>query len=247
MSLLAKTVDMILPPRCIITGEIVDAQGMVSPKAWGELNFIADPMCQRCGLPFDFMEGNVVDDNALCAGCIKSPPNFTQLRSSLIYDDASRNIILSFKHADQMQLVISFVPWLKNAGQDMLAEADFLMPVPLHRWRILRRRFNQSALIAQKLGKHIGVKCLSDGLARIRHTPTQGYLRTKERHQNVKHAFEVNPKHLDVIKGKKIVLIDDVFTTGATVEECTKKLLKSGALSVSILTLARVVKPSQKY
>ncbi len=241
MGSMLKVIDFILPPRCIITGEIVDEQGMLSPKAWSQLNFISDPKCVKCGHPFEFLDEEPIHKDSSCASCLKTPPIYHQARSALVYDDGSRDIILSYKHADQMQLVVSFMPWLGNAGRELLDEADFLMPVPLHRWRILRRRFNQSALIAQRLGKRERVACLSDGLIRTRHTQVQGYLKTKERHQNVKHAFEVNPKHVEAIKGKRIVLIDDVLTTGATVKECTKKLLGAGALQVSILTLARVV------
>lgn len=237
-----KILNALLPSRCIVTGEIVEAQGMVSPKAWGALNFIGDPYCYRCGFPFDFDTGAKGADN-ICAGCQKNPPIFNRARAALIYDDASRNIILAFKHADQTQSVPVFIPWLNRVGKDIFDQADYLVPVPLHRWRIWRRRFNQAALIAKYLSSDIKVETLLDALERNRATVTQGHLQARERSKNVKNAFRVNPKRLRQIRGKNIILIDDVYTTGATVSECAKVLLKGGAANVDILTLARVVKP----
>lgn len=242
MSQFMRFIDLILPPRCIVSGEIVDGQGMLSPKAWGELNFITNPQCNRCGYPFDFDMGEVSEGN-VCAVCLKNPPIFDKARAALIYDDASRNIILSFKHGDQTQSVPSFIPWLNNAGRDILTRADYLVPVPLHRFRILRRRFNQAGLMATYLSKDTKIPVILDAVKRVRATVTQGHLQANQRKKNVKNAFVINPKRLQAIRNKHIVLIDDVFTTGATVNECTKILLKNGAASVNILTLARVVKP----
>ena len=244
MAALEKIIDFILPPRCIVTGEIVSHQGLLSPKSWRDLNFISDPQCHRCGFPFDFDSGDVKEGN-ICAVCAKNPPAFDKARAALVYDDMSRDIILSFKHGDQTQSVPSFIPWLNQAGVDVLDRADYLVPVPLHRWRILRRRFNQSALIAQYLSKDTKIPCFLDILQRVRATETQGHLKVNERKKNVKNAFGFNFQYKEMIRNKHIVLIDDVYTTGATVTECTKILLKQGAASVSILTLARVVKASQ--
>ena len=237
-------IDLILPPRCIVSGEIVDQQGMLSPDAWGELNFITDPQCNRCGIPFDFDIGDV-HEGSICAGCLKSPPLFDKARSAVIYDDASRDIILSFKHGDQTHIVPSFMPWLQQTGAEILDGTDFIVPVPLHSWRMLRRRFNQSALISQYLSQEVKVSVLLGGLKRRRSTPTQGDLNFNQRQKNVKNAFIVDPKYKAQINGKTILLIDDVYTTGATVNECTKILLKAGAASVNILTVARVVKPQR--
>lgn len=237
-------VDLILPPRCIVSGELVDKQGVLSSEAWKQLSFISDPQCNRCGFPFDFDSGEIKEGN-ICLGCLKSPPVFDKARAALVYDDASRDIILGFKHGDQMQSVPSFMPWLLQAGGKLLEKADYILPVPLHRFRLMRRRFNQSAIIAQFLSKEVRVPVVLDGLARNRATQTQGHLNSNERQRNVKNAFCVNEAYLDKIKGKNIVLIDDVYTTGATVNECAKELLKSGVGAVNILTLARVVKPQR--
>lgn len=244
MSALNRVIDFILPPRCIVTGDIVDRQGVLSAEAWKELNFIAAPQCIRCGMPFDFIEEYSAGDE-VCGACLKTPPIYNQARAALIYDDASRHIILGFKHGDQTQSVPCFVPWLSQAGIDFLDKADFLVPVPLHRFRILRRRFNQSALIVQYLSQSIKIPFILNGLDRVRATPTQGHLQASERKKNVKNAFVVPDKIIPKIRNKRIVLVDDVFTTGSTVHECTKALLKNGAGTVDVLTLARVVKPAR--
>jgi len=241
MAILHQFINFILPPRCIASGEIVDQQGMVSPVLWRELNFISNPKCECCGFPFDFdLEG--LNDGNLCASCIKYPPKFEKARSALIYDDASRDIILGFKHGDQTHAIPTFTPWLLRVGKELLDETDLIIPVPLHPTRLIRRRFNQAGLIAQSLSKAQNIPTILNGLIRLRAAPTQGYLDMKERKRNVRKAFRVNPRHQHVLKGKKVLLIDDVFTTGATINECTKELLKVGVQSVSVLTVARVVK-----
>ncbi len=237
-SFMAAAVDTILPPRCVVSGEVVERQGMVSPEAWSGLDFIVDPFCARCGFPFDF----AVDDGSVCTSCLSHPPAFETARGALKYNEVSRDIILGFKHADKTYVVKAFVPWLKRAGAEMLGAADIIIPVPLHHRRIIARRYNQSALIASALSDDTSVPAMLDGLVRTRSTQTQGHLTAKQRFKNVKRAFEVNPKHEKAIKGKAIILIDDVYTTGATVKECTKALIKNGAGAVHVLTLARVVR-----
>ena len=246
MSFLHKTLNFILPPRCIVTGEIVDSVGILSPEAWAALSFIGDPHCVRCGFPFEFMSEPDFEANKdnLCGGCVKKPPIYTQARSALVYDDASRDLILGFKHGDQIHNVLCFVPWLERIGSEILKDADFLVPVPLHPWRLIRRRFNQSAIIAKALNQETEIPFILNALRRVRHTPTQGRLRQKERQKNVKNAFDVPTKVRETLRGKHVVLIDDVLTSGATIQECTKALLKNGVGKVSVLTLARVVKPS---
>lgn len=233
-----EALDTILPPRCVVTGDMVDRQGMISPDVWSKLSFIADPKCACCGFPFDFE----VEEGSLCASCIDYPPKFETARAALKYDDISRDMVLGFKHGDKLHAAKAFVPWLKMAGADILADADMLIPVPLHHWRLVKRRYNQSAVIAHALSKETNIPVVVDGLQRTRATPPQGHLSSKERFKNVKHAFAVNEKHLEALRGKTVVLIDDVYTTGATVNECTKVLLKAGALRVHVLTLARVAR-----
>jgi ComF family protein len=157
-----------------------------------------------------------------------------------MYDDASRKLILRFKHGDQLQAVRTLTPWLAEAGADVLASADIIMPVPLHRWRLLKRRYNQSALLARALGKLTGKTVMMHVLCRTRATPPQGYLKRVDRIENVKGAFMVGD--VAAISGKTVLLIDDVFTTGATLNVCAQALMHAGAASVDVLTVARVVR-----
>lgn len=237
-----KLIDAVLPPRCPFTGEIVDSQGTVSPAAWARLSFITDPQCHACGFPFEFAVPKGSAEN-LCAACLFERPAYDRARAALVYNDASRDFILGFKHGDQMHSVVAMLPWLKQAGADILPEADMIVPVPLHRWRLLRRRYNQAAVMGGALAREAGKIFMADALVRTRATPTQGRLKAKERAANVKRAFALHPRRS--VTGKNIVLIDDVYTTGATVGECVKVLLKAGATSVNVLTLARVVKSAK--
>lgn len=235
-SIVRAGVDLILPPRCSVTGEVVDVQGMISASAWADLQFISEPFCGTCGIPFEFESGSI------CMSCIDDPPPYDLSRSALIYNDTSRDLILGFKHGDKTHVVRSFIPWLQKFGAEVLAEADFLIPVPLHPYRLILRRYNQAALIAHDLSKKTDIPHLADAMRRVRATVSQGHLSLEERQKNVKKAFDIHPKFKDMIKGKVIVLIDDVYTTGATVKECSVILKENGAQKVHVLTLARVLK-----
>lgn len=234
-----KAVDTVLPPRCVVSGAIVDRQGAISPKVWSQLRFISNPFCGSCGYPFDFE----VADKTKCATCLETPPLFDTARAALVYDDISRDMILKFKHGDKTHAVYSFMPWLKRAGADMLGQGDMLIPVPLHRWRLLKRRYNQAAIIAMVLGKQTGVSFESDLLLRKRATVTQGHLSVKDRARNVKNAFAVNPEKAERLYDKHVILIDDVYTSGATINECCKVLRKASVGRIDVLTVARVVRP----
>ena len=236
-SILADGLNLILPPRCPVTGDMVDAQGMISSDAWRDLVFIADPLCAHCGVPLVFE----TEGNARCVTCLETPHVYYSARAALQYNDISRGLILGFKHGDKTHVIQSFVPWLKQAGTEMLGQADYLIPVPLHPARLIMRRYNQAALIAGALSKSSDIPHLPTAMKRVRATPSQGHLTSDERTKNVQEAFDVSPKYRDMIKGKSIVLIDDVLTTGATVNECAKLLYHHGAGQVDVLTLARVV------
>ncbi len=235
---MGRALDVILPPRCVISGEIVDRQGMIAPDIWSTLDFIADPKCETCGFPFEFD----VEEGSLCASCLDYPPHFDSARSALKYENASRSIILGFKHADKTHAALAFTPWLKRAGQGVISRADVIVPVPLHRRRLIARRYNQAAIMAQYLSRETAVPVCLDALIRTRSTAQQGYLGAKDRFKNVKHAFALNPVHVKAMADKIVVLLDDVYTTGATVNECTKALKGAGVREVHILTLARVAR-----
>lgn len=236
----AKTaLDMILPPRCLISGEIVETQGMITPQSWSELQFISAPLCHTCGMPFEFD----TDGETQCATCIENPPLYDMGRAAMRYNDTSKKLILGFKHGDQMHATKCFTPWLKAAGEDLLNQTDMLVPVPLHRWRLLMRRYNQAALLVQALAFEAQKPYSLEALKRVKNTVSQGHMRVKDRRKNVKRAFMVpEDQRQAAVQGKRILLIDDVYTTGATVNECAKVLKKAGAAEVHVLTIARVMK-----
>jgi ComF family protein len=235
-SLWIRVIDLILPPRCIVSGEIVGEQGTLAPKVWQDLRFITPPFCSLCGYPFEFEAGS----DSRCGACLAEEPPFAATRSALVYDDVSRELILKFKHGDHLQAVPTLAGMMMRAGSDLMQGVDVIVPVPLHRWRLLRRRYNQAALLAIALSLKTGIACLPDGLLRVRATPSQGHMKAKDRADNVKKAFVINPKRSVV--GKVVVLVDDVYTTGATVRECARALLQAGAKEVRVLAVARVVR-----
>lgn len=233
----ALCIDLLLPPRCLATGEIVDAEGMLSPAFWPQLQFIEAPFCSTCGVPLGFqidMGGDVV-----CAACMEREPVFDQARSAVVYNDAGRKLVLDFKYGDRLHAIHTFTPWMIRAGRTLIDKADFIIPVPLHHRRLRERRFNQSALLAQEIAKRTKKTYLADALLRTRHTLPQKGLTARERSKNVQGAFAVNG---DGFRDKNILLIDDVLTSGATLNECARILKAENAAAVNVLTIARVTK-----
>ncbi|MFA5040263.1 MAG: ComF family protein [Bdellovibrionales bacterium] len=231
-----RALDLLLPPLCLICDDPVSDTTTLCPACWKKIQFIGTPFCACCGTPFDFP----VSEGTLCGACLTEAPHFEAARAAMLYDDASRALILGFKHADRTYAAKALAPSMVRAGGDFLERADALLPVPLHRWRLFHRRYNQSALLAQQVGLLTGKPVLHDTLRRTRTTVSQGHLKRKERQENVKGAFAVAAKHTHNVKGKTLVLIDDVLTTGSTVNECARVLLGAGAKQVYVLTLARV-------
>jgi ComF family protein len=234
----AVVLDAILPPRCLKCGEIVADHGSLCGQCWPSLRFLSAPCCACCGLPFEFDMG----ENSLCAACIADRPLFDRARAALVYDDASRDLILRFKHADRIDGATTFAGWMARAGAELIAAADVIAPVPLHRWRLVRRRYNQAAVLANAIAAARGKLAVADLLVRRRATASQGHLGRSQRHRNVAGAFAVHPSRAQAAAGARILLIDDVLTTGATAEACVRALRSAGASGVDLLVLARVVR-----
>lgn len=232
--------DTLFPALCPCCNEPVDEPGSLCAPCWGQTNFISPPYCFQCGYPFEYE----ISGDMLCGNCIASPPPFTRGISVFQYDDASRHMVLAFKHADRTDRAPAFANWMSRAATDILGDDVIIAPVPLHPKRLRSRRYNQSALLAQNIAKIKGHRVAPDLLTRGRDTASQGGKSPKARFRNVKGAFSIHPKWQNLIDGEHILLIDDVFTTGATLSECAACLLQEGANQVDILTLCRVVRPA---
>lgn len=239
MRALAKTtLDLLFPPQCMACRAPVADAGFCA-DCWNAVRFLDGAGCACCGLPFSV----ALDGDLLCAACLASPPAFDSARAILAYDDASKGAILALKHADRLDLVPGFARWLARTGRPLLEGCDLLVPVPLHPWRLWRRRYNQSAELARRLARHTGQACETGALVRSRATPSQGAMPSaKARRRNVQRAFRVMEPGR--IAGKRVLLVDDVVTTGATAEACARALKRAGAAQVHVLALARVVKAS---
>jgi ComF family protein len=230
---LHRALDLLFPPEALDGAGSPQWRGL-SAEGWSRVQFIAEPLCDGCGTPFEYATG------ARCAACLAEPRAFDRARSACLYDDASRDLILKFKHADRTDLAQLFSRWVGRAAADLLAEADAVAPVPLHRSRLLHRRYNQAAEIARPLARVHRLAYLPDALVRARATGTQGGKSGSGRRRNVDGAFVVPEGRRGRVEGRRIVLVDDVLTTGATVEACARALLKAGARAVDVAVVARV-------
>lgn len=232
--------DAVLPARCLGCGAVVSAPGALCAGCWAGLRFLGPPHCACCGYPFAFAPG---EGDALCGGCLRARPAFRQARAVLAYDAASRGMLLAFKHGDRTDAAPAFGAWLARAGAPLLAEAELVVPVPLHWSRLFSRRYNQSALLALAVGRLAGLPVAPDLIVRRRRTRSQGGLGRAGRRRNVQGAFAVPRRRRARLAGRHVLLVDDVYTTGATADACARALLQAGAAAVDLLTLARVVRP----
>jgi ComF family protein len=231
--------DLVLPPRCLACGEIVATQGRLCAGCWRGLTFLVPPQCRLCGYPLPHSAA----DAPLCGGCAQQPPPFDRARAALRYDEGARGLILAFKHADRTDSAPAFGRWLAQAGSELLADADLIAPVPLHRWRLLKRGYNQAAVLARALARESALPLLPDLLQRRRATRSQQGLSAQARLTNITAAsFRPHPWHARRLAGCRVLLVDDVLTTGATVGACARVLRRAGAAGVDVLTLARVVR-----
>lgn len=229
---------MILPPQMLLGGGLSDGHGGIEGELWAQIRFLDEPCCDACGYPFDFDAGV----ETLCGNCAVRRPVYDHARAAFVYDDSSRKMVLSFKHGGRTEGLRIFATHMRRAGRNFWESADFIIPVPLHRTRLIKRRFNQAALLSRAVSKQTGVLFDPDILFRNRATPSQGHQTAKGRFRNVRGAFHVPEKAKVRLKGAHVVLIDDVMTTGATLEACARTLKRAGAAYINIVTLARTVK-----
>ncbi|MFQ5985076.1 MAG: ComF family protein [Alphaproteobacteria bacterium] len=232
----AAVLDALLPPRCLACQAAVDGPGRLCPACWRDIDFIAPPYCGACGFPFDFDAG----EGALCGDCASQAPAFDRARAALRYGGAARKLILGFKHGDRTHAAPAFAGWMVRVGADLVDGADLVVPVPLHRRRLFARRYNQAALLALAIGRLSALRVVPDLLVRVRPTPSQAGRNRRRRFENVRGAFAVRARYRAGVEGRRVLVVDDVLTTGATVGACANTLKRAGAARVNVVTLARV-------
>jgi len=241
--------DFLFPIRCPLCAAIISGGAWtglrggrgVCPGCWGRLTFITSPYCARCGLAFEINDGgDGMSHAAICATCLARPPAYDSARAALVYNAESRRLILPMKHGDRPDIAATLAPWAARAGAEMLGQAQWIVPVPLHRWRLFARRYNQAARLAAGISADTGIPVLWGALIRNRRTTPQGRHSAAGRRRNVQGAFAVRKRQRSSLNGVRIVLVDDVMTTGATAEAAARSLRRAGAIRVDVLTVARV-------
>lgn len=234
--------DIILPPQPLFRPQR-GVHDYGAAESWADVRFLDEPCCDYCGFPFEFETSELTLSAAPCCGrCAGRKPSYDRARAAFVYDAASRSLVLRFKHGGETEGVTMFAQQMLRAGRKLTNGAQVIMPVPLHSRRLMKRRFNQSALLARAISKQSGIALETDSLLRKRHTPSQGRQSYVGRRRNVSGAFKISPKAQ--LRGKSVLLIDDVMTTGATLESCARTLKRAGAKRVDAIVLSRVVKPS---
>jgi ComF family protein len=229
-------VDVALPPLCAACRDPVGGEGLCA-ACWSKLSFIAPPYCERLGIPFPYDPGPGV----ISMEAIADPPTYQRARAAVRFDEVSRALVHALKYGDRLDLAPMMGRWMANAGRALTASADALVPVPLHWRRLWARRFNQSALLAEVVSKASAIPVAHAALKRVKPTPQQVGLSQRERADNVQGAFRVGEDAEAVVGGRRLILVDDVLTSGATVDACAKALRRAGAASVDVLVFARVV------
>ena len=229
--------DAALPPHCLTCDLPVSENGTLCGACYRGLSFIVAPFCQGCGLPLPFAGAS------RCETCLTHPHRFAAARAALLYDAGARGLILPFKHGDRTELARPLAAQMARAGAALLARAELLVPVPLHWKKLFSRRYNQAALLGEILARHAKKPWAPDALRRVRATATLGELGAVQRSLAVAGAFAVAPRHAPRVVGRRILLIDDVLTSGATADACTEVLLAAGAVAVDVLAAARVPDP----
>jgi ComF family protein len=229
-------VDYALPPRCSGCGAVVEDVHRFCLECWQKLTFLGEPCCARCGLPFEYDAG----EGAECGKCTAEPPAFDRLRAAVAYGDIARAVALKLKYSGRPAVAETLARFMQRHLADSDPDA-LLVPVPLHRWRIWKRGYNQSALIASALARRTHLRAELALLGRTKATPPLKGMNRRERALAVRGAFRMSDGDKALAKGRAIILIDDVFTSGATANACAAALKRGGAARVDILCWARVL------
>lgn len=239
-ALLRSALDVALPPLCAACRAPVEGRGLC-PLCWSKVSFITRPYCERLGIPFAYDPGPGI----LSMEAIADPPAYNRARAAVRFDEISRALVHALKYGDRLDLGPMMGRWMSNAGREILAEADAVVPVPLHWRRQWARRFNQSAMLASAVSAESGVAVAAGALKRVKATVQQVGLSRAERATNVQGAFKVTDEGKAAVAGRRLVLVDDVLTSGATVDGCARALNRAGAANVDVLIFARVADPGR--
>ncbi|WP_417269268.1 ComF family protein [Celeribacter sp.] len=232
-----KTLATLLyPPQCLNCDVYIDAEHGLCPTCWAQTDFIIDHPCDLCGRPLmgEAREGDLCDD------CLVVPRAWSKGRAVMQYAGVGRSLVLSFKHGDRTDLAPVLGDWVAKSAAQLITKETLIAPVPLHWLRLLRRRYNQSLLLSHEVSKRTGASHVCNLLTRTRRTRSLDGLNAQARREVVKNAIEITPKHRASIRGRSVVLIDDVLTTGATLDVCASACLDAGASRVDVVVLARV-------
>lgn len=235
-SALRPILDFALPPRCPGCGAVTGEPHRFCLACWSALAFLGAPCCARCALPFDYAEAAEM----ICGSCLAAPPAYDRLRAAVAYGEIARAVALKLKYGGRPGVAETMARFMERHLD--ASAAPILAPVPLHRWRIWRRGYNQAALIAGALARRAGLEARLDLLERVKATPVLRRMSPRERKEAVRGAFRVNPKRKAEVKGRAVVLVDDVYTSGATAGACARMLRRAGAARVEVLCWARVVR-----
>ena len=236
-------VDLVTPSLCLSCAVPVGEPASLCVTCWGRLKLIEEPVCDALGTPFAYDQG----EGALSGAALADPPAWDRARAAVLFEDESAKLVHALKYRDRPEAGLLMARMMARAGRRLVAQSEVILPVPLHVFRLWRRRFNQSALLAQRVSALSGTPWRHDVLVRARPTRAQVGLDQEARRRNVRNAFAVRPDRLAAVAGKSVLLVDDVRTTGATAEACALALKKAGAARVNLLTFALVQLPAKPH
>ncbi len=235
---LQTAVELIYPPRCLVCGGLVESDFGLCGACWRDTPFITGLVCDLCGVPLPGRSGTVEH----CDDCMATARPWSHGRAALTYRDTGRKIVLALKHGDRQDIVPTAGKWMAQAAQPLLSPDMVVVPIPLHFYRLLQRRFNQSALLAQALARQTGLYCCPDALIRTTYTPSLDGKSRDERFATLSGVLAMHPKRGHHLADKPVLLVDDVMTSGATLGAAAEVCLAAGAREVCVTVLARVAK-----